>query len=120
MLLQNRFSDTSADGELHSENGIRAIEKMTWLRWLFFVLGTLRSAIKLMAMSGVPWTKALGMMFLSSFLLVEILVISSGIIQRGSARESTPRAERIHIMRILEFVEMFLIVVAILLQVFAF
>jgi len=43
----------------------------SWLRCVYFVVGPLMSAIKLGAMQGVPWTKAYGMMFLVSFILVE-------------------------------------------------
>jgi hypothetical protein len=57
---------------------------MTWLRWLFFVFGTLGSAAKVIAMGGVPWTKAYGIMFLTSFGVVECLIICSTILGRGS------------------------------------
>lgn len=45
----------------------------TLLRCVYFVIGPLMSAIKLAAMQGAPWTKAYGMMFLVSFLVVEEL-----------------------------------------------
>lgn len=54
--------------------GIQYLEKQTWLRWLFFVIGTLGPAIKLAAMQGVPWTKAWGMMFLGAFVVFESIV----------------------------------------------
>jgi hypothetical protein len=124
MLLQTRFSNTSADEELDSDSGIRTIEKMTWLRWLFFVLGTLPQAIKLMVMSDVPWMKAWGMILLSSFLLVEILVVFSTIIRRADPRDrpaNRPCSESTYIMRVLGYADRFLTVIAILpLQVFAF
>jgi len=96
---------------------------MTWLRWLFFVLGTLPQAIKLMVMSGVPWTKAWGLMLLSSFLLVEMLVVFSSIIERAHPRDRSanrPRFESTYIIRILGYANRFLIVIAVLLQVSAF
>jgi hypothetical protein len=55
-------------------DGIQYLEKQTWLRWLFFVVGTLGPAIKLAAMQGMPWTKAWGMMFLGTFVVFESIV----------------------------------------------
>jgi hypothetical protein len=117
MLLQTRFSNTSADEELDSDSGFRTIEKMTWLRWLFFVLGTLPQAIKLMVMSDVPWMKAWGMILLSSFLLVEILVVFSTIIRRADPRDrpaNRPCSESTYIIRVLGYADQFLTVIAIL------
>jgi hypothetical protein len=123
MLLRERFPPNLADEEPDSENGIRAIEKMTWLRWLFFVLGTLPPAIKLMAMGGLPWTKTWGMMFLTSFLIMELLIILSSMIERNGSEDgsgSTPRAEEFSFLRLLGLFETQLVVVAILLQICAF
>ena len=72
LLMHERFGDVEDELE-----GIQAIEKLTFIRWLFFIFGTLGPAIKLMAMEGVPWTKAWGAMFLASFLVVEVLVVLS-------------------------------------------
>jgi hypothetical protein len=82
LLIQQRFSkgdyeDAGEDVDETKEEGIQAIEKLTWLRWIFFVFGTLGSGIKLMAIEGIPWTKAFGAIFLFSFMMVEVLVILS-------------------------------------------
>jgi hypothetical protein len=61
-------SEESGEDEEEAEN-IQSLEKQTWLRWVFFLVGTLGPAIKLAAMQGIPWTKAWGMMFLGSFLM---------------------------------------------------
>ena len=53
----------------------RAIRPHTWPRWLFFIMGTLPAAIKVASFSGVPMTKACGMMFLTSFVLNEIILL---------------------------------------------
>jgi hypothetical protein len=74
LLTTERFGDNEKAAE-----GIQAIEKLTFIRWLFFVFGTLGPGVKLMAMEGVPWTKAWGAMFLLSFLIVEALVVLSWI-----------------------------------------
>jgi hypothetical protein len=55
LLIQERFSDVSESEE--ETEGVRGLENMTWLRWIFFILGTLGPAIKLMAMNGIPYSK---------------------------------------------------------------
>jgi hypothetical protein len=55
-----------AELEEAEAEGIQSLEKMTWLRWTWFILGTLPAAIKLASVKGVPWAQAWGMMFLSS------------------------------------------------------
>jgi len=54
---------------------LHSLETMTWLRWLWFILGTLPPAIKLMSMRGVLWEQAWGMMFLTSWIINESLTI---------------------------------------------
>jgi hypothetical protein len=76
LVIHYRFLDTDEDDDVE---GIRALGTMTWLRWLFFVFGTLTPAIKLMSFEGTPWTKAWGVMFLFSFLIVEAVVVLSWI-----------------------------------------
>jgi len=61
------------------------------------VLGTLPPTIKLVSMRGVPWTKTIGMMYLTSFLMVEVLVVVSkmsiGMSQGIVAWRGTPRSK---------------------------
>ena len=57
------------------DDGIQSLEKLTVLRWVFFIIGTAPSAVKILAMSGLPWTKAWAMMYLISFLVVEVIVL---------------------------------------------
>jgi hypothetical protein len=61
---------------------------MTCLRWLWFILGTLPPAIKLMSMSGVRWEQAWGMLFLSSWIINESLIISVALPQRPRLAKS--------------------------------
>jgi hypothetical protein len=70
LLVSERF-----EGDEAEEDSIQSIERFTWLRWLFFILGSLPAAIKLAVMKGVPWTNTWGMMFLASFLAREVLII---------------------------------------------
>jgi len=69
ITIQERYRDIEDTVE-----GIQYLEKQTWLRWLWFVIGTLGPAIKLAAMQNVPWTKAWGMMFLGAFVVFESIV----------------------------------------------
>jgi hypothetical protein len=61
---------------MDEKNEEREGKKITaWPRWIFFVMGTLPTGIKLASFEGTPWTKVWGMMFLSSFIVIEIAVI---------------------------------------------
>lgn len=48
-----------------------------WPRWLFFVVGTMPAAIQLAACSGIPGTQTLGLIFISSFAIIELLTCLS-------------------------------------------
>jgi hypothetical protein len=111
ILLHDRFDNNGhTNDEIHNSlalqaedndsegDGIQTLEGMTWLRWLWFLLGTLPSAIKLASMSGVGWAQAWGMMFLGSWLLNEFLIIfatfnQSFFIISSSGRISWPGYE---------------------------
>ncbi|KAL9112424.1 MAG: hypothetical protein Q9227_003266 [Pyrenula ochraceoflavens] len=49
----------------------------TWPRTLFFIFGTLPAATKLASLSGVPWTKTLGMTFLGPYCITESITMLS-------------------------------------------
>ncbi|KAH7327363.1 hypothetical protein BKA65DRAFT_481074 [Rhexocercosporidium sp. MPI-PUGE-AT-0058] len=98
ITLQSRFNDDAQDlgeGEMledsHDIKGVQSLEKMTWLRWLWFILGTLPPAIKLMAMGGVPWEKAWGLMFLTSWSANEGLMIFASMKQSFFTVSNTGR-----------------------------
>jgi hypothetical protein len=67
--------------------GFMSVEKMEYLprrfqsrtlaRSLFFILGALPATIKLCSFTGLPWTKTWGMMFLSSFIIIELITLLS-------------------------------------------
>jgi hypothetical protein len=48
-----------------------------WPRWLFFIVGTLPAAIQLASFSGVPRTQILGLIFVSSFAMIELVTFLS-------------------------------------------
>jgi hypothetical protein len=48
-----------------------------WPRWLFFLVGTIPAAIQLASFSGVPRTQILGLMFVSSFAIIELVTLIS-------------------------------------------
>lgn len=70
--IQSRFEEDHT-----MPKSLRKLEDSTFFRWIFFLLGTLPPAIKLAAMDGIFWTKVFGMMFLGSFLFIELLLITS-------------------------------------------
>ncbi|KAJ6594566.1 hypothetical protein B0H19DRAFT_1225676 [Mycena capillaripes] len=47
-----------------------------WPRWVFFILGPLPAAIKLCSFVGTPWTKTWGILFISSFFIMELAKLS--------------------------------------------
>lgn len=94
LLLDMRFSD--AESEENGESTFREVEKLTALRWLFFLVGTLPPAIKLAAMEGVLWTKSIGMALLASFLFIEIFIVVGGWVERrGIELEDIPTNPRL-------------------------
>jgi hypothetical protein len=90
LVIHHRFHDENEDEDAE---GIRAMGRMTWLRWLFFIFGTLPQAIKLLAFEGTPWTKAWGVMFLVSFIMVEALVVLSWVGGRQGSPLHDPENE---------------------------
>ena len=69
MAYQKRIS------KMGDENSTHTPDSRMWPRWLFFIMGTLPAVIKLSSFTGMPWTKALGMMAVSSFLMNELIVL---------------------------------------------
>jgi hypothetical protein len=70
-VMEERLQGTSFLIEMKN------LKNTTWLRWLLFILGPLPQAIRLASFRGIPWTQFLGFSFLSSWLLVEIMVLVS-------------------------------------------
>jgi WD40 repeat protein len=68
-VRRTRFDDNQ---DVSFDGGFQGLERLTWVRWLIFSFGTLPQVIKLLALHGVPWTKAWGIMFFASFLVLEI------------------------------------------------
>lgn len=73
----NQFDRASVRAERSSEDDIEVLKTLTFLRWIWFILGTLPPAIKLMAMRGVPWTQTWGIIFLISWSMNEYLISSA-------------------------------------------
>jgi hypothetical protein len=55
------------------ETGHRALEQIMFWRFVWFVVGVLPQVIKLMACSGLPWTKLWAWFYLVSFIIVEVM-----------------------------------------------
>jgi len=84
VLLEIRFADIADKAE-----GLQALEDLTFVRWLFFVLGSLPQVIKLFSCNGIPWTKAWAAMYLISFTVIEGLVLVSGF-DKGRSLSQPP------------------------------
>jgi hypothetical protein len=72
-LVVFEWSATVTSGEEEEKEP----QNHTWPRWLFFVMGPLPAAIKLASFTGLPWTKTWGMIFASSFLVIEFITLLS-------------------------------------------
>jgi hypothetical protein len=81
LVILGRSDATSLEGRqsvlhLTSEPSPElATESSKWPRGIFFIIGTLPAAIKLASFSGMPWTKAWGMMFVTSFVVIELFSV---------------------------------------------
>jgi hypothetical protein len=114
------------DGE---GDGIQVLERMTWLRWLWFLLGTLPPTIKLASMSGVGWAQTWGMMFLGSWVINELLIVfatfnqsfftisSSGRISWPGYEQTTRSAKYQQVQRYLGYCEKSLGIAALIIHV---
>jgi hypothetical protein len=130
ILLHNRFDiNDHTNGERSQSfapqaedddgggDGIQVLERMTWLRWLWFLFGTLPPTIKLVSMSGVGWAQTWGMMFLGSWVINELLIVfatlnqsfftisSSGRISWPGFEQTTRSAKYQHVQRYLGYCE---------------
>ncbi|KAH8650393.1 hypothetical protein BGZ60DRAFT_196354 [Tricladium varicosporioides] len=65
------------DEQSSTAQSLQPLEQLTFMRWILFILGTLPQAIKLCSLRGAPWTFAWGLMYLVSFLVMELLNILS-------------------------------------------
>lgn len=104
-VLRERYKDIEDTSE-----GLQSLEKQTWLRWVFFMVGTLGPSIKLMAMQGVPWTKVWGAMFLFTFLVTEVAALFHRRSRIPSVYSSLPgiRYSSARVVRQFESVELWL------------
>lgn len=65
-------------------------KRTAWIRWLFFVLVLLPQAIQLACYRSTPWTQIFGFSFVSSWLVVEILVLIPAKPTRENTGSWTP------------------------------
>ncbi|KAE9381905.1 hypothetical protein N431DRAFT_15583 [Stipitochalara longipes BDJ] len=74
-----RNQDTSFEDPfpIMEHEGLPCANAAAWPRWLFFTVGTLPATIQLASFSGVPMTQTLGLMFVSSFAIIELVTFLS-------------------------------------------
>jgi hypothetical protein len=69
---------TRKRGERAGEaGGFQYLETSNFLRWFVFILGVVPQTIKLLACKGIPWTTTWGLLYLSAFVVSEIMDILS-------------------------------------------
>jgi hypothetical protein len=68
------FDDNRATSE---KEGPPPVTAAAWPRWLFFLVGTVPAAIQLASFSGVVVAQTLGLMFVSSFAVIELVTFLS-------------------------------------------
>lgn len=66
------------DANEAEEGSLGKLQKNTTVRWIIFLIGAVPQIIKLYAMSGVPITKMWSSMYLSSFVVIELMVRTVG------------------------------------------
>lgn len=76
VVASSRWQEDVANAD--RDNILERLKAGTILRWVLFILGTLPSTLKLLALGGIPWTQAYGISYCISFLIVEILIASAG------------------------------------------
>ncbi|EPE31517.1 hypothetical protein GLAREA_12273 [Glarea lozoyensis ATCC 20868] len=82
-MMFEKVSYTQACKQVHilktrSDSGyVERTENNSWTRWLCFLIGTLPSVIRLASVSGLPWSKIWGLMFVSSFVINEMIAMSA-------------------------------------------
>ncbi|KAI9775363.1 MAG: hypothetical protein M1839_001279 [Geoglossum umbratile] len=90
LVARYRFQDLD-----EAADEFASVGRNRYVRLTVFVLGALPQAVKLCAMTGVPWTKAWGAMYLVSFGVVELVLVMAGYeeSQNYMATEETPEVE---------------------------
>jgi hypothetical protein len=87
LLYNDSYFTGKEEQDHHLSSSSRHETSQTWPRWMLFIMGTLPAAIKLGSFTGLPWSKTWGMMFLSSFVINEIIALSSAM---GHDEKSIP------------------------------
>ncbi|RDW87051.1 uncharacterized protein DSM5745_03693 [Aspergillus mulundensis] len=75
-ILIDRTADTDGNPDTRK---IADLEHQAISRWVGFILGALPQFIKLFASKGIPFSQALGAMYLSSWLLFELVIVIAKI-----------------------------------------
>jgi hypothetical protein len=113
--------------------GLQYLEKVTFFRWVVFII-TLTQSIKLFALSGVPGSQAWGYLFLTSFVVIEVVILLGNTYERLqtttvsllpswmdsfiAARESDLTSRRIeHIRLYMQKVDRVCAILAVILQI---
>jgi hypothetical protein len=95
-IARARFRDIENEAE---EESVSSLERNIPFRYVAFFLGALPQAVKLFASSGLPYVKAIGAMYLGSWILFELLllpILGHDRHKKAKAPAQVPSTERNH------------------------
>ena len=95
-IARARFRDIENEAE---EESVSSLERNIPFRYAAFFLGALPQAVKLFASSGLPYVKAIGAMYLGSWIVFELLllpILGHDRHKKVKARAEVPSSERNH------------------------
>ncbi|KAI9859670.1 MAG: hypothetical protein M1813_006601 [Trichoglossum hirsutum] len=87
-VTRHRFQNFDRDND-----GLAKVEENKHVRLVLFVLGVLPQVVKLCAVTGIPWTKTWGSMYLASFVVTELVVVIAGRGEHKTDETNTARHE---------------------------
>lgn len=95
-LLSRQASGLTTNSTI-SARMFSALRIHPWIRLFFFIFGVLPQIVKLYGLSGVPWSKVLGVMYMTPLLLLELVIVVA------KQAEPTPsRSQSTHLLSITE------------------
>jgi len=100
LIVIKKSNPTTEDHFVHLRNKFykdEGVESFTFARLIFFVIGTLPAVVKLCSFTGVPWTLALGLMFPSSYIFMEVVTFVARPGERNPQEDSILLARLNHL-----------------------
>lgn len=83
--------DATQAAQEPAAESLQGLKKDTVFRWVCFIFGGLLPGIKFVSLYGVNWSKAWGIMYVVSFLAIELLVVFYKVKQGTRSAQATQR-----------------------------